>query len=98
VYGTAQPPSGISGLLRKAAFRHSENDLRHWFMLLAADRVNMVEGLVDDLARGHVPNIFKEMGGPAEWKYNRQGFIRKAVIAGAVVGLIVALQQRRRRR
>ncbi|MDB5900774.1 MAG: hypothetical protein JWP22_1884 [Ramlibacter sp.] len=96
VYGTAQPPSGVSGLIRKAAFRHSENDLRHWLMLLFADRVNVVEGIIEDLGRGRVPNIFKEMGGPAEWKYNRDGFVRKAAIAGAVVGLIYVMRRRRR--
>ena len=98
VYGTAQPPSGVSGLIRKGAFRYSENDLRHWLMLLFADRVNVVEGIIDDLAHGHVPNLFTEMGGPAEWKYNRQGFIRKAVIAGGVVGLLLYINSRRKRR
>jgi hypothetical protein len=97
VYGTAQPPTGVSGLIRKAAFRHSENDLRHWLMLLFADRVNVVEGIIEDLGRGHVPNLFKEMGGPSEWKYNRDGFIRKAAIAGVVVGLIFAMRRRHRR-
>jgi hypothetical protein len=96
VYGTAQPPVGLSGLMRKLAYRQSENDLRRWLMLLAADRVNVVEGLVEDLAHGHVPNVFKEMGGPAEWKHNRQGFIRKAFVAGAVVGLLVYMKRRRR--
>jgi hypothetical protein len=67
-------------------------------MLLFADRVNVVEGILDDLAHGHVPNLFAEMGGPAEWKYNRQGFIRKAMIAGAVVGLLVYANKRRRPR
>jgi hypothetical protein len=98
VYGTAQPPKGLSGLIRKAAFRRSENDLRHWLMLLFADRVNVVEGIIEDLAHGHVPNLFAEMGGPAEWKYNRKGFIRKAIIAGGVVGLLLVLNSRRRRR
>lgn len=97
VFGTAQPPTGVSGMLRAGAFRYSENDLRHWLMLLFADRVNVVEGILDDLAHGHVPNLFKEMGGPAEWRYNRAGFVRKALIAGAVVGAIVALHQARRR-
>lgn len=97
VFGTTVPPSGVSGMLRRGAFRYSENDLRHWLMLLFADRVNMVEGIIDDLAHGHVPNIYAEMGGPAEWKHNRAGFMRKAVIAGVVVGLIaVYLRQRRR--
>ena len=98
VFGTAQPPSGLSGMIRAGAFRFSENDLRHWLMLLFADRVNVVEGIIDDLAHGHVPNLFTEMGGPAEWRYNRQGFVRKAVIAGGVVALLLYINSRRRRR
>ena len=98
VFGTSTPPAGVSGMIRAGAFRFSENDVRHWLMLLFADRVNMVEGIIDDLAHGHVPNLFTEMGGPAEWKYNRQGFIRKAVIAGGVVGLLLYVNSRRRRR
>jgi len=98
VFGTAQPPSGLSGMLRAAAFKQSENDMRHWLMLLLADRVNVVEGLVDDLAHGHVPNLFKEMGGPAEWKYNRAGFYKKAAIAGGAVLLLMYLNGRRKRR
>jgi hypothetical protein len=98
VFGTAQPPSGLSGMIRAGAFRFSENDLRHWLMLLFADRVNVVEGILDDLAHGHVPNLFTEMGGPAEWRYNRQGFVRKAVIAGGVVALLLYINSRRRRR
>lgn len=49
VFGTSVPPSGLSGIIRRRAFRHSENNLRHWLMLLAADRINVVEGLVDDV-------------------------------------------------
>ncbi len=98
VFGTSAPPSGVSGLIRKGAYRFSENDLRRWLMLLFADRVNVVEGIIDDLAHGHVPNLFTEMGGPAEWRYNRKGFLRKAFIAGAVVGVMLYLNERRRRR
>ncbi|HEY0823974.1 MAG TPA: hypothetical protein VGD76_09330 [Ramlibacter sp.] len=98
VFGTSTPPSGVSGLIRRGAYRFSENDLRHWLMLLFADRVNVVEGIIDDLAHGHVPNLFTEMGGPAEWKYNRNGFLRKAFIAGAVVGVLLYMNERRRRR
>ena len=96
VFGTSAPPKGLSGLMRSAAYKYSENDLRHWFILMAADRVNVGEGLLEDLAHGHVPNLFKEMGGPAEWRYNRQGFIKKAVIASALVGVAVVLLRRRR--
>jgi hypothetical protein len=48
VFGTAVPPAGLSGALRRYAYRHSENDLRHWLMLLAADRVDVVEGMLSD--------------------------------------------------
>jgi hypothetical protein len=98
VYGTAQPPSGVSGVIRGAAFRYSENDLRHWLMLMFADRVNVVEGILEDLAHGHVPNIFREMGGPAEWRYNRPGFYRKAFITGAAAAVLVYVATRSRRR
>jgi hypothetical protein len=97
VFGSTLPPSGVSGVIRRGAFRYSENDLRHWLMLLFADRVNVVEGIVEDLAHGHVPNLFAEMGGPAAWKHDRAGLVRKALVAGAVVGLIVALRARKRR-
>ena len=96
VFGSTVPPSGVSGLIRAGAFRFSENDLRHWLMLLFADRVNVVEGLIEDLAHGHLPNVLGEMGARAEWKYNRAGFVRKALAASAVVGLLIYLRHRRR--
>jgi hypothetical protein len=51
VFGTACPPKGLSGKLRRAAFRHSEGRMRHWMMLLLADRVDVVESLFDDARR-----------------------------------------------
>lgn len=97
VFGTTVPPSGVSGRMRDLAFRYSENDVRHWLILLGADRVNVVEGILDDLAHGHVPNLWKEMGMAAEWRYNRAGFIRKAAIATALVAGTVYMMRRRRR-
>jgi hypothetical protein len=96
VFGTTVPPSGLSGMLRALAFRYSENDLRHWLILLAADRVNVGEGLASDLAHGHIPNIFAEMGLRAEWRYNRAGLVKKAVVASALVGAAIYLARRRR--
>ena len=96
VYGTTVPPRGLSGRVRALAFRYSESDLRHWMLLLLADRVDMGEGILDDLAHGHVPNLFREMGGAAEWRYNRAGFVRKALVASALVGVAVVLLRQRR--
>ena len=97
VFGTVQPPSGLSGMIRRAAFKASENDLRHWLLLLLADRVNVVEGIADDLARGHVPNLLGEMGIKAELKHNPAGLAKKVAIAAAVVGTAVYLINRRGR-
>ena len=97
IFGTAQPPKGLSGMMRRAAFKWSENDLRRWLLLLAADRVNVVEGIGEDLAHGKVPNVLAEMGIKAEWEHNRAGLVKKAVIAGAVVGTVAYLMRRRER-
>ncbi|HUR12308.1 MAG TPA: hypothetical protein VM012_13110 [Flavitalea sp.] len=89
VYGTTLPPTGLSGMLRRYAFKHSENSSKHWFSLVLADRINVIEGIVDDLKRGHIPNLIAERGWSAEWKYNRKGLVQKlAVTAVVVVGII----------
>jgi hypothetical protein len=98
IFGTSVPPSGISGMIRAAAFKTTENDIRHWLLLMLADRVNVVEGLVDDLSRGRVPNVFAEMGIKAEWQHNRAGLVKKAAITTAVVGAAWYLLHRRRER
>lgn len=97
IFGTAQPPKGLSGMMRRIAFRWAENDLRHWLLLLAADRVNVVEGIGEDLAQGKVPNVFAEMGIKSEWEHNKAGLVKKAAIATAVVGTAVYLMRRRDR-
>ncbi|MGJ7917210.1 hypothetical protein ACI48D_17265 [Massilia sp. LXY-6] len=96
IFGTAQPPKWLSGAIRRLAYKLPENDLRHWLVLLAADRVNMVEGIVDDLAHGHLPNVLGEMGIRSELRYNPAGLVRKALITTAVVGGIMVLRNRRR--
>ena len=56
----------------------------------------MVEGVADDLARGHIPNIFGEMGLKADWKYNRKALVTKMAVGAALgVGLIALLSRRR---
>jgi len=97
IFGTAQPPKGLSGMMRRLAYRWSENDLRHWLILLAADRVNVVEGIGEDLAKGKVPNVLAEMGIKSEWQHNKAGLVKKAAIATAVVGTAVYLMRRRDR-
>src|SRR5512133_2445984 len=40
VYGTAVPLHGLSGLVRRAAYHYPDHWMRHWTLLLFADRVD----------------------------------------------------------
>jgi hypothetical protein len=91
VFGTSSPPTGLSGSIRRFAYKFSEADARHWLSLVLADRVNAMEGIVDDLKQGIVPNIFVERGWTAEWKYNRTGLIKKVAVGAAVTAAVVTL-------
>lgn len=95
VFGTSVPPSGLSGAIRRFAFKYSESEYLHWLPLLLADRVNAVEGIVDDLKQGHIPNIFAERGWKAELKYNAAGFAKNALITVASVTAVVLLMTKK---
>jgi hypothetical protein len=63
--------------------------------LLLADRINVVEDFVTDLAHGHIPNIAKEMGAKLELKYNPVGLPRKIAIVGLCGAALMAYSRRR---
>jgi hypothetical protein len=63
VFGTAQPPRGLSGAIRKLAYRrYSEARAAHWLLLMAADRVNVYEAFLGSLVTGHPDNLVAETG------------------------------------
>ena len=97
VFGTSTPPSGVSGMIRRAAFNYSENSYGHWLPLMVADRVGVVEGLAGDLARGHVPNIFGELGWKAEWRYNRTRLVTRVLVGAVIASAAVAFLRGRSR-
>ena len=97
VFGTSTPPSGVSGVIRRAAFRWSESNWLHWLLLMGADRVNVVEGVAQDLARGKLPNIPAEMGIRSELRHNKAGFARKLAVAAVAGALVYGLVRARRR-
>jgi hypothetical protein len=97
VFGTSSPPSGLSGMLRRLAFRWSESNWLHWLILMGADRINMVEGVVQDLGRAKLPNIPAEMGARAEWRHNKTGFfIKSAIVLGITAGAVALISARRK--
>lgn len=98
VFGNVCPPRGLSGLIRDFAYGFSEGRLSHWILLMAADRVDMIEELLIDLSRLRIPNIPRETGFTAALKYNPKGVVKKTAVASLGVAALVAVLKIRRRR
>ena len=84
VVGTAQPPRGVSGMMRKAAYEIPEHYARHWMILMAADRVDVLE----DRLGGMLAEPMERVGFDAGARYARANPL--AVLAGTLVGAWVA--------
>lgn len=80
VFGTAQPPRGASGLIRRAAYRIPEHYARHWLLLMLADRVDVVE----DRIGPRLADPIRQAG--LEGVADRVQKNPLAAVAGAVVG------------
>lgn len=96
VFGNTVPPSGLSGIIRRYAFKHSEDRYRHWIPLILADRVNAWEGIIEDLAKGIIPNLFAEHGIKSELKYNPKGLAKKILVTAALSTIIVTLLRKKK--
>jgi hypothetical protein len=96
VFGTSTPPSGLSGVIRRIAFRYSESSYGHWLPLMLADRVSVVEGVLGDLKHGRLPNVFAERGWKAEWKHNRTSLVRRILVRVVLITAAVAYFRSRR--
>lgn len=90
-FGSAHPPKGLSGAIRRYAFRFSENMLRHWLLLLLADRVNVVGGILDDLIHGRIPRLAKERGWYAIARHKPGLLARKILVRVLVLALIAGI-------
>jgi hypothetical protein len=96
VFGTSTPPAGLSGVIRRVAFRYSESSYGHWLPLMLADRVSVAEGVLGDLGHGHVPNLFAERGWKAEWRHNRASLVMRILFSVALISAAVAYFRGRR--
>ncbi len=73
VFGTSCPPKGLSGVMRKLAYRrYSEARAAHWLILLAADRVDAIESHVRSFATLRPDNPLTQTGVLSE--FSRRGF------------------------
>ncbi|MER1995109.1 MAG: hypothetical protein ABTA24_01240 [Arthrobacter sp.] len=73
VFGTAVPLKGVSGVMRRYAYRrYSEARAAHWLILLAADRVDAFGAHMKSLATLRPDNPITETGVLSEFR--RGGF------------------------
>jgi hypothetical protein len=71
VFGTSCPPKGLSGVIRRYAYRRfSEGRAAHWLLLLVADRVDTVESRIGSLLTGHPDNPITETGVLSEFSHH----------------------------
>ena len=67
VFGTAQPLHGVSGMVRRYAYRRfSEGRLAHWMLLVVGDRLDVATHRVTDALRGRPDRVISETGVAAE--------------------------------
>ncbi|MCW2715343.1 MAG: hypothetical protein JWN88_2390 [Frankiales bacterium] len=63
VFGTVAPLHGVSGVLRRLAYRkYSEAHTLHWLLLVAGDRVDSLGSSVTSVLRGKPDNPLTETG------------------------------------
>lgn len=87
-WGTSCPPKALSGLIRDFAYQLGEGKIHRWMILILADRVDMVEALVGDILRGHIPNLPKELGLWGDFKHDKKVFLKRSLLLLSVLGAI----------
>lgn len=74
MFGTACPPSGLSGAIRRVAYaRYSQGRAAHWLLLMAADRVNAGESHLRSFLTPHPDNPITETGVMSEFSAHGVG-------------------------
>jgi len=81
VFSTAVPPHGLSGVLRRIAYQIPDHRVRHWLVLMAADRVDVIESDVGGFVRRSLPVVAVAavvgVGIRALRRPRRQGWMRR---------------------
>jgi hypothetical protein len=71
VFGTSCPPKGLSGVMRRYAYKkYSEAQAAHWLLLLAADRVDALESNVGSFLTLRPDNPITESGVLSEFSHH----------------------------
>jgi hypothetical protein len=71
VFGTAQPPRGLSGAIRKFSYaRYSEARVGHWMLLVLADRVDAWEHHLQSFTTLRPDNPITQTGVRSEFTHH----------------------------
>lgn len=71
VFGTSCPPKGVSGMMRKYAYRaFSEGRVAHWLILVAADRVDALGSHLRSFVTLRPDNPVTETGVLSEFSHH----------------------------
>lgn len=71
VFGTSCPPKGLSGAMRKLAYRrYSEARAAHWLILIAADRVDAIESHLRSFVTLRPDNPITQSGVRSEFSHH----------------------------
>jgi hypothetical protein len=71
VFGTACPPKGLSGTIRRFSYRrYSEGQSAHWLLLVLADRVDAVESHLRSFLSLRPDNPITETGVLSEFTHH----------------------------
>jgi hypothetical protein len=62
VFGTACPLQGVSGAVRRYAYKYSEGRAAHWLLLLVGDRIDAVENHLRSFVTSRPDNPITETG------------------------------------
>ena len=74
VFGTAQPPKGLSGAIRRYSYaRYSEGRAAHWLLLVLADRVDAWGSHLRSFATLHPDNPVTQTGVRSEFTHSGVG-------------------------
>ncbi|MFP3459932.1 hypothetical protein R5O87_03655 [Arthrobacter globiformis] len=68
VFGTSTPSAGVSGAIRRYAYKYSEGRAAHWLLLMGADRVDAGEHHLKSLATLRPDNPITETGVVSEFR------------------------------
>ena len=96
VLGATLPPRGVSGQLRRTAFTLSESQWGHWLLLMLADRVDVVEGLTEDVLTGVLPNPLVETGMVPRSRSREAAVATLALVGVGIAGAVWLTTMRRR--